>query len=94
MRTSLDIPIYWIRPATHTFTCCRDAPGSFGTCASPPPESVEHEYPISAIYHDTPRYPLGPAALPGRYTVKLTVDGRSYTRPPTIKMDPRVKDLN
>jgi hypothetical protein len=32
-----------------------------------------------------------PAALPGDYTVKLTVDGKSYTQPITVKMDPRIK---
>jgi photosystem II stability/assembly factor-like uncharacterized protein len=55
------------------------------------PDSLTREYPISAIYHDTPRYPLGAAVLPGRYTVKLTVNGTSYTQPLTIRMDPRVK---
>ena len=29
-------------------------------------------------------------APPGQYTVKLTVDGKSYTQPLTLKMDPRV----
>jgi hypothetical protein len=29
--------------------------------------------------------------LPGAYTVKLTVDGKSFTQPLTLKMDPRVK---
>src|ERR1700722_20090168 len=29
--------------------------------------------------------------MPGIYTVKLTVDGKTYTQPLTIKMDPRVK---
>ncbi len=33
----------------------------------------------------------GPMALPGKYTVKLTVDGKSYTAPLELKMDPRVK---
>jgi hypothetical protein len=28
---------------------------------------------------------------PGNYTVKLTVDGKSYTQPLTVKMDPHVK---
>ena len=32
-----------------------------------------------------------PWAPPGAYTVKLTVDGASYTQPLTLKMDPRVK---
>jgi len=35
--------------------------------------------------------PEGPRALPGQYTVRLTVDGQSYTAPLTVKMDPRVK---
>lgn len=30
-------------------------------------------------------------ALPGNYTVKLTVDGKSYTQPLTVKMDPHEK---
>ena len=29
---------------------------------------------------------------PGTYTVRLTVDGKSYTQPITVKMDPRVKE--
>src|SRR5437763_8166455 len=46
-----------------------------------PPESLEHEFPISAIYRDTVKYPLGAWVLPGNYTVKLTVDGKSYAQP-------------
>ena len=57
----------------------------------PPPDALRHDYPISAIYRNTPREPRGPIALPGPYTVKLTVDGRSYGQPLTLKMDPRVK---
>ena len=33
----------------------------------------------------------GPWVLPGEYTVKLTVSGHNYTRPLTVKMDPRVQ---
>ncbi len=33
----------------------------------------------------------GPWAPPGQYTVKLSVNGQSYTQPLTVKMDPRVK---
>lgn len=32
-----------------------------------------------------------PWAPPGAYTVRLTVDGKSYTQPLTLKLDPRVK---
>ena len=56
-----------------------------------PPDALAHNYPSSAIYHDTPRYPLGPWVMPGVYTVKLTVDGKTYTQLLTVKMDPRNK---
>jgi len=46
---------------------------------------------FQAVPHDTPDIPTSPIALPGRYTVRLTVDGHTYTQPLTIRMDPRVK---
>jgi photosystem II stability/assembly factor-like uncharacterized protein len=55
------------------------------------PFSARYDYPIAAVPHDTPRLPLGPSALPGQYTVRLTVNGQAHTQPLTIKMDPRVK---
>jgi hypothetical protein len=57
----------------------------------PEPDVLEHEYPISAIYHDTPRYPLGAAVLPGQYNISLTVDGKRYTQPLHLRIDPREK---
>jgi hypothetical protein len=84
------IPLYWVRE-----------PRKLSTDAGmhrwvwdlhyPAPASSRHDYPISAIPHDTPRVPLGATALPGTYTVRLTVDGKTSTAPLTIKMDPRVK---
>jgi len=47
--------------------------------------------PIAAIAHDTAPVPNSIWAAPGRYTVRLTVDGKSYSQPLTLKMDPRVK---
>jgi len=35
--------------------------------------------------------PRGVTALPGAYTVKLTLAGRSYSRPLKVKMDPRIE---
>ena len=55
------------------------------------PESLEHGYPISAVPHATPLEPKGVRALPGSYTVRLTAEGKSWTEPLTVKMDPRVK---
>jgi photosystem II stability/assembly factor-like uncharacterized protein len=57
----------------------------------PAPLTNRHDYPISAVAHDTPRYPLGPAVLPGSYSVRMTVDGKTSTAALTVKMDPRVK---
>jgi photosystem II stability/assembly factor-like uncharacterized protein len=86
----LNIPTYWIRPVRilSTQAGMHRFPWDLHY---PPPDSLEHEYPISAIHHDTPRTPLGPAVLPGKYSVKLTVNGTSYVQPLMIKMDPRVK---
>ncbi|MGA7292854.1 MAG: hypothetical protein WBW53_16915 [Terriglobales bacterium] len=36
----------------------------------------------------------GPMAPPGAYQVRLTVDGKSYTAPLELKIDPRVKATN
>jgi photosystem II stability/assembly factor-like uncharacterized protein/uncharacterized coiled-coil protein SlyX len=84
------IPMYWVRPekipsiesGMHRFVW---------NVRYAPPQSLGHEYPISAIVRDTPLEPQGAWALPGRYTVNLTVGGKSYTRPLVLKMDPRVK---
>jgi photosystem II stability/assembly factor-like uncharacterized protein len=84
------IPMYWVRPTQilsveagmHRFVW--DLHGA-------PPLALNHDFPISAILHNTPLYPLGVRALPGLYTVRLTVDGKSYTQPLTLRMDPRMQ---
>ncbi len=87
---TLAIPVWWVRAP-------RILPADAGLhrwvwdLHGATPQSLRHGYPIAAVPHETPRLPLGPAALPGVYTVKLTVDGHSYTAPLTVKMDPRVK---
>lgn len=55
------------------------------------PASTRTGYPIAAVPGDTPRQPQGPSALPGQYTVRLTVGGHAYNAPLIVKMDPRVK---
>lgn len=37
----------------------------------------------------TPPSPLGPLVPPGTYTLKLTVDGKSYSQTVSVKTDPR-----
>jgi photosystem II stability/assembly factor-like uncharacterized protein len=88
--TKLNVPTYWIRPP-QILSVDRGMHRFVWDLRYAPPDAVEHEYPISAIYMDTPRLPLGPSALPGAYVVKLTVNGKTLVRPLTVKMDPRVK---
>jgi photosystem II stability/assembly factor-like uncharacterized protein len=47
--------------------------------------------PIRGASIDSARPETGPMALPGRYTLKLIVDGRPYTAPLEIRPDPRVR---
>jgi photosystem II stability/assembly factor-like uncharacterized protein len=86
----LNVPTYWVRPQQRVATG-RGTHRFVWDLHYPPPKVLGHEYPISAIYGDTPRFPLGPAVLPGTYTVRLTANGRSFTQPLTIKIDPRVE---
>ncbi|MEP6836056.1 MAG: glycoside hydrolase, partial [Gemmatimonas sp.] len=46
---------------------------------------------IAAIGHNTIQQPTTPWANPGSYTVRLTVNGKSFTQPIVVKADPRVK---
>ncbi len=85
----LRFPTHWIRPP-------RILPNDVGMqrfvwdLMYPNPPADNYDLPISAIDHDTPFVPLGPFVLPGNYTVKLTVGGKTYTQPLTVKIDPRV----
>jgi hypothetical protein len=44
-----------------------------------------------AVPHRTYTSVNAPWAPPGNYTVRLTADGKKYTQPITLKLDPRVK---
>jgi hypothetical protein len=52
------------------------------------PSSFTHSFEINANPGLTPASPEGPVAIPGTYTLKLTVDGKSYTQTVAIKPDP------
>ncbi|HKC70818.1 MAG TPA: hypothetical protein VKB60_04300 [Terriglobales bacterium] len=84
------IPLYWIR-MPQVLSSASGAHRWVWNLHYATPLATHYSYPISAVPHDTPRVPQGPRALPGQYTVRLTVDGKSYTAPLTVKMDPRVK---
>ena len=90
LKKTLLIPPYWVRIP-------KGLPSGAGMhrwvwdLHYPAPAATEHDYPIAAVPQDTPRLPLGPRAVPARYTARLSVDGNDYSEPLTVRMDPRVK---
>ena len=84
-----NVPDYWPRtpqvlsaePGLHRFVWDMHYPR---------PAVLRLRYPISAIAYNTPVSPVGPSVLPGRYTVRLTVNGQTQTQPLVVTMDPRV----
>ncbi|MFZ1699678.1 MAG: hypothetical protein WBO10_07535 [Pyrinomonadaceae bacterium] len=82
-------PAYWARP----FQPLKNEAGMQRFVwdllyANPPSDT--YDLPITAVYKNTPWVPLGPAVLPGVYSVKLTVNGKSYTQSLNVRIDPRV----
>jgi photosystem II stability/assembly factor-like uncharacterized protein len=86
--TAINVPMYWARPL-RTLPAGKGAHRFVWDLRYPPPGAAQRDFPISAIYRDTPLEPLGVLAVPGVYTVKLTVNGTTFTQPLTLKMDPR-----
>jgi photosystem II stability/assembly factor-like uncharacterized protein len=93
-----NLPLYWFRPAhplsaeagMHRFTWdvhYQPLPGGGGGGRGGGGAGL----PIAAVPYNTAPSPSTPWVNPGTYTVKLTVNGKSYTQPITVKQDPRVK---
>jgi len=91
---TITVPLYWFRPLAalsaapgmHRFTWdmhYQPLDGS-GRLGGP-------NLPIAAIGHNTVPAPSTPWVNPGQFTVKLTVNGKTYSQPIAVKQDPRVK---
>jgi photosystem II stability/assembly factor-like uncharacterized protein len=83
-------PAYWIRP-TRVPAATAGMHRFVWDLHYPAPKAFEKSYPISATPGGTAPEPKGPWAVPGTYTVRLTVGGAAQTAPLVVKMDPRVK---
>lgn len=85
----VNIPLYWIRPqqilpadaGSHRFL--------WDMHYAPIEEPVA--FPMTAIYENTAPEKNSPWVMPGTYTAKLTVNGKTYSQSFTVTMDPRVK---
>jgi photosystem II stability/assembly factor-like uncharacterized protein len=86
----LRFPGYWIRPPQLVST--RAGLHRFlWDMHYTPVKDVEPEFPISATYRNTAPQATSPWVAPGDYTVVLTADGKTFSQPLTVAMDPRVK---
>ena len=82
-------PTYWFRPA-RVLRAKSGMQRWTWDLRFAPPEGFPRSFPISAIFRNTPSEPLGTTVLPDDYKVKLTANGKSFTQPLTVKIDPRV----
>jgi hypothetical protein len=76
----LDIPVSWVKP-TPVLSAARGMHRwLWDLRPEPPPPTAPGG-----------RRPTPATVLPGTYTVKLTVDDRSYSKPIVVRMDPRAR---
>jgi photosystem II stability/assembly factor-like uncharacterized protein len=86
----INVPTYWVRPRQEL----NKAAGMhrfIWDLHLAPPDVLNRDYPISAVYHDTPLVPQGIFAPPSTYIVRLTVNGHEFMQPLVVKGDPRVR---
>ena len=87
---TLAIPAYWVRPA-HPLS---NAPGMhrfLWDMRYTPVREGRGQLRDAGRFSRYSRGQRSAVGDAGRYTVKLTVNGKSYTQPLTVKMDPRVR---
>jgi photosystem II stability/assembly factor-like uncharacterized protein len=89
------VPLYWYRPPRVLST----APGMhrffwdmrYQALPSGGGRGGGGGLPMQAIVHDTATASSAPWVAPGQYTAKLTANGKTYSQPIAVKMDPRVR---
>ncbi|MCX8491936.1 MAG: hypothetical protein ORN54_12810 [Cyclobacteriaceae bacterium] len=91
---SIPHPTYWIRPNQTIST----QPGHHRIVwdlRHDPPKGADRQFAIAAVYHNTLSGPVGPYFLPGKYKIRLVVDGTiAQEQEIQIRLDPRVTFSN
>ncbi len=54
------------------------------------PRGANRSFAIAAVKGNTPSGPVGPFVHPGKYTVRLTVDGEVHEQIVKVRLDPRI----
>jgi hypothetical protein len=86
--TQVQHPMYWIREASQLST----TPGHHRfvwDLRYAVPQGSGRGLSIAAIYKSTSIGPVGPFVHPGKYTVRLTVDGKVSEQSIQVRLDPR-----
>src|SRR6185295_8017223 len=81
----LSIPTYWLRPREPLSTAAGMHRWIWDLRPTPPPSTRAAG--LESFFFGG----RGATVLPGNYTVRLTVNGKSFTQPLVVKMPPRVK---
>jgi hypothetical protein len=85
---AVNIPLYWIRP--QSIVSSSVGAHRFLWDLKYAPLNLPVNYPMTAVKNNTAPDATAPWVMPGSYTVSLEVNGKTFTQPLQIKMDPRV----
>jgi photosystem II stability/assembly factor-like uncharacterized protein len=91
---AINIPPYWFRPLAPLSAAAGMHRYTWDMHYQPLEADARiggPNLPIAAVKYNTIPAPTTPWVNPGQYTVKLTVNGTSYSQPLVVKQDPRVK---
>jgi hypothetical protein len=86
---AVNIPLYWIRP--QQILSKENGAHRFLWDMKYAPLNVPASYPIAAVKNNTEPEATAPWVLPGKYTIKLSANGKTYEQAMEVVMDPRVK---
>jgi hypothetical protein len=88
---TLQVPDWWPRPPMNLSTQAGMHRFVWDMHWQPMPGALQFLDANQAVKHETPVMASSPWVMPGNYTVKLTANGKTYTQPLVVRMDPRVE---